>query len=165
MSECQKCLDPTALGLFLVTLVSLVIAFNYLIESSFNPATPQFAIVMGIMALFVAYFAYKAESQFGFTVFALVGGAVLLHGLGIGTWEYIFFGVLILLAVIWSLIAKTPKLLTVILLLTALIFIIVGAMSLVDNDLGKILGVVALLNGILALYLGFAIATGKAPIV
>jgi len=119
---------------------------------------------LGIMILFVAYFAYKAESQFGFTVFALVGAAVALTGLGMGTWENIVFAIVFLLAMIWSFLAKTPKLLSIILITTTLVFLFVGLQGLMDID-AKIAGIFALLNGIFALYLAFALALeNKLPV-
>jgi len=166
MVECKN-LDPTALGLFLVAIVSLPLGIMNLIDidGATGPTSPFFT-VMGILALFVAYFAYRADSQFGFTVFALVGAAVALTGIGMGTFENISFGIVFILAIIWSILAKTPKNLTLILVTTALIFLIVGLMDLVDSDLTKILGIVALLNGIFAIYLAFALALeNKIPVV
>jgi hypothetical protein len=167
MVECKN-LDPTALGLFLVAIVSFALALNKMVtvdDPAFAPISNEFFMLMGILALFVAYFAYRAESQFGFTVFALVGAAVALTGFGMGTWENIFFGVVFLLAIVWSIFAKTPKNLTLILVTTALIFLIVGlSQGLVEID-AMILGIVALFNGIFAIILAFALATEKLPVV
>jgi len=170
MVECKN-LDPTALGLFLVAVVSLALGLFLLIEVSyagFVPLIPDTIgsvfTLLGILILFVAYFAYKAESQFGFTVFGLVGAAVALTGMGMGTWENIVFAIVFLLTMIWSFIAKTPKLLSIILITTTLVFLCVGLGGLMDLD-GKITGIFALLNGIFALYLAFALALeNKLPV-
>ena len=168
MAECKN-LDPTALGLFLVAIVSFALALANLIEPSgatFEPLhlASVFSFI-GILILFVAYFAYKAESQFGFTVFALVGAGVALTGMGMGSWENIVFGIIFVLTIIWSILAKTPKNLTLILVTTALVFLVVGFMGFTDGDLSKVLGFVALLNGILAVYLAFALALeNKIPV-
>jgi len=166
MVECKN-LDPTALGLFLVAAVSLPLGLANLIDPSFAGFAPLDGGIftfLGILILFVAYFAYKAESQFGFTVFGLVGAAVALTGLGMGSWENICFAILFLLAMIWSFIAKTPKLLSMILITTTLVFLVVGLMGFADVD-AKILGIFALLNGIFALYLAFALALeNKLPV-
>jgi len=164
MVECKN-LDPTALGLFLVAVVSLPLGIMNLLEidGAWGP-TGDFFTVMGILILFVAYFAYRAESQFGFTVFGLVGAAVALTGIGMGTFENISFAIVFLLAMIWSFIAKTPKTLSIILLTTTLVFLLVGLMDLADID-AKIMGLFALLNGIFAIYLAFALALeNKIPI-
>jgi len=168
MTECKN-LDPTALGLFLVAVVSLALGLFLLVDVSYGGfGELEFGTVftlLGIMILFVAYFAYKAESQFGFTVFALVGAAVALTGYGMGSWENIVFAIIFLLTLIWSLIAKTPKLLSLILVTTTLVFLFVGLGGLMDID-AKITGIFALLNGIFALYLAFALALeNKLPVI
>jgi len=172
MTECKN-LDPTALGLFLVAVVSLALGLGLLLEVG-NAVGPggDFFVFMGVLILFVAYFAYKAESQFGFTVFALVGAAVALTGYGGATggmeaYGNLAFAIIFLLAIIWSLIAKTPKLLSLILVTTTLVFLVVALSSLMpDTDLSTALGIFALLNGIFALYLAFALALeSKLPVV
>ena len=165
MVECKN-LDPTALGLFLVAVVSLALGLADLVtidNANFVPLSGQFFTLMGILILFVAYFAYKAESQFGFTVFALVGAAVALTGIGMGSWENIFFAIAFLLSIIWSFIAKTPKFLSIVLITTTLLFLCVGLNGMVDSDLTKAIGLFALLNGIFAVYLAFALASEKVP--
>ena len=171
MVECKN-LDPTALGLFLVAVVSLALGLGLLLEvgDAVGPGG-DFFVFMGVLILFVAYFAYRAESQFGFTVFALVGAAVALTGYGgadggMGAYGNLAFAIVFLLSIIWSLIAKTPKLLSLILVTTTLVFLIVALTPMVDADLSKALGIFALLNGIFALYLAFALALeSKLPVV
>jgi hypothetical protein len=123
--------------------------------------------LIGILILFVAYFAYKTDSNFGFVVFGLVGAAVAMTGIGMEAWENIVFGIVFILAIIWSILAKTPKNLTLILLTTALLFITVGlSKGIIDSDLSIAIGIFALLNGIFAVYLAFALALDdKLPVV
>ena len=167
MVECQKCLDPTSLGLFLVAVVSLPLAILQLvgIDGVYGVPTEQFFILLGLMIIAVAYFAYKADANFGFVVFALVGAAVTMTGLGMGSYENITFALVFVLAIGWSIFAKTPKNLTLILVTTALIFLFVGLSGLVDGDYWHwLIGIAALFNFIFNIYLAYALATEKFPV-
>ncbi|MDR3283295.1 MAG: hypothetical protein LBS92_06815 [Candidatus Methanoplasma sp.] len=132
----------------------------------------NFFILGGLLIILVGLYAFKADSNFGFTVFVLVGFAVLFTGYAIGTsslaWENITFGIVFILAIIWSLVAKTPKVLSLILVTTALIFLVVG-LSVLYPDFDKwylVLGIVALFNFLFNIYLAFALALeNKLPIV
>ncbi len=101
-----KPLDPTACGLFFVAAISLPLALGQLVNdpSVFPvlPSGPAF-IVIGICILVIALLAYIAGSNFGFTVFALVGAAVALTGYGIGPVENLTFALLYFFAILWSL--------------------------------------------------------------
>ncbi len=167
MVECTKCVDPTAMGLFLVAVVSLPLAINLLLEKPLPSS--EFFEAIGIMIIIVALIAYKSNSNFGFTVFGLVGTAVALTGFGMGTsgWEQISFAVVFVLAIIWSIIAKTPKLLSMICLTTSLIFLFVGLGVVVGGSYWATLaGIAALGNFILNIYLSFALALEtKLPVV
>ncbi len=156
MSE-FKPLDPTACGLFLVAAVSFPLALGTLTGENGAPA--ELFMLLGALIGVVALIAYRAESNFGFTVFLLAGAAVFATGYGLGGWGSITFGVLFLVMIAWSLIAKTPKLLSAVLCTTALIFLIVGIEVVADMDLDTVLGIVAILNGIFSLYLGFALVS------
>jgi hypothetical protein len=157
MSE-FKPLDPTACGLFLVAVVSFPLAIANLIDGQIGPSSDFFTII-GALILVVALLAYRAESNFGFTVFTLVGAAVLLTGLGIGPWEDIAFTLTFLLAIIWSLNVKAPKALTIICFTTALVFLTVGLSGIVGGDYWHwLIGIAALLNFIFNIYLSFALA-------
>lgn len=163
MSE-FKALDPTACGLFLVAVVSLPLAILQLLNEGVPSAS--FFTVIGLLILAVAVFAWRAESNFGFTVFTLVGAAVTLTGLGMGSWECIAFALVYFLAIIWSLNIKAPKSLTIICLTTGLIFLTVGLSGLIDGDYWHwLIGISALLNFIFNIYLSFALAMdGKIPV-
>ena len=110
MSETDYKIDPTAFGLFLVAIVSLPLAIMQLKDE--GVPTREFFTLMGILILVVSYIAYRNGSNFGFIVFGLVGAAVTLTGLGMGEWECITFGIVFLMALIWSALIKTPETLT-----------------------------------------------------
>ena len=156
MSE-FKPLDPTACGLFLVAVVSLPLAIANLIDGQVGPSS-EFFIGIGIMILVVALLAYRAESNFGFTVFTLVGAAVLLTGYGIGCWEDLAFALVFFLAIIWSINIGAPKALTIICFTTGLVFLTVGLSGIVGGDWSIAIGIAALLNFIFNIYLSFALA-------
>jgi hypothetical protein len=158
MVECQKCLDPTSLGLFLVAVVSLPLAIVNLLNNG-STVDPDLFTVLGIFIIIVALLAYKADSNFGFVVFGLVGAAVLMTGLGMGAWECIAFGIVFLLAIIWSVVAHTPKLLSCILVTTSLIFLTVGLSVIVGGSYWPmVIGIVAGFNFLFTVYLAFALA-------
>ncbi len=165
MSETDYKIDPTAFGLFLVAVVSLPLAIMQLKDE--GVPTTEFFELLGILILVVSFIAYRNGSNFGFIVFGLVGAAVALTGFGIGAWENITFGLVFLMALIWSAIIKTPETLTFICLTTALIFLTVGLSGVIGGDYWHwLIGISALANFALNMYLSFALALdGKIPIV
>jgi hypothetical protein len=119
------------------------------------------------MIVIVALLAYRADSNFGFVVFALVGAAITMVSYGMGPYETITFGIIFILAAIWSIFAKTPKNLTLILVVSALLFIFIGLSSpaLVGGDYWHwLIGAVALINFLLCIFLAYALATEKLPV-
>ena len=172
MVECQKCLDPTSLGLFLVAVVSLPLAIYQLVgepSGDYTLPTSQFFTLLGLLIIVVALLAYRTDSNFGFVVFALVGAAVTMTGLGMNQWENITFGIVFILAIIWSILAKTPKALSLILVTTALIFLSVGLSgldALAADYWHWLIGIFALFNFIFNIYLAYALALeNKIPII
>lgn len=174
MVECQKCLDPTSLGLFLVAIVSLPLAILQLlgVDDGYGVPGSRFFILIGLLIIVVAMLAYRSDSNFGFVVFALVGAAVTMtglgyaDGLGLGAWENITFGIVFVLAIIWSIVAKVPKNLSLILVTTALIFLFVGFSGIIEGDYWHwLIGLAALFNFLFNIYLAFALALeDKIPI-
>ena len=172
MVECEKCLDPTALGLFLVAVVSLPLAILQFYNEGI-PTRPFFEL-MGLLIILVACYAYKSDSNFGFTVFMIVGAAVALTGFEADpsfngsaiNWENVAFALVFFLAIIWSVVAKTPKALSGICLTTGLIFLTVGLSGVIGGDYWHwLIGISALANFLLNIYLSFALALeGKIPI-
>ena len=164
MSE-FKPLDPTACGLFLVAAISLPLALTCLFDEAKFAVPAELFMLIGFLIAVVALLAYRAESNFGFTVFLLVGAAVFATGYGLGNVGALTFGILFVMCIIWSIIAKTPKNLTLILCTTAAIFLIVGIAGITESDLNTILGIVALANFALNFYMASALASdGKFPV-
>lgn len=164
--EC-KTIDPTAFGLFFVAVVSLPLAlagfFGY-IGNEWNVTIMEnvgaLLKVNGFFILLAALFAYKAGSNFGFIVFGLVSMGVFYAGYGGGElWINVTFGIIFLICLIWSYRAKTLKTLTFILLTTALVFIANGCVLETSAEWAWLfLGIAAILNFALTLYLAFALA-------
>ena len=177
MVECQKCLDPTSFGLFLVATVSLPLAILMLVgfdaggTTSYGTPGSLFFTLIGLLILVVAMLAYKSDSNFGFVVFGLVGAAVTMtglgyaDGLGVGAWENITFALMFILAIIWSILAKTPKNLSLILVTTTLVFLFVGLSGLIDGDYWHwLIGIAALFNFLFNIFMAYALATEKLPV-
>ncbi|MCQ2079566.1 MAG: hypothetical protein MJZ38_05900 [archaeon] len=169
-------IDPTGFGLLLVAAVSLPGALDLLLTGNVNAWTSgsDIAAVIGTMLLIVALLAYKANSTFGMTVFGLVGtgvlcvggGSAIFGGAAAGTGALLVFGIIYLFCIFWSVAAKTPKLLTLLLVTTALIFLVAGINTLItDADLAKnmgyVLGVIYLFNFIFNFWLGAGLCCDK----
>lgn len=169
MVECQKCLDPTSLGLFFVAVVSLPLALVNLWKD--GDAAGYLGPLLeygGILILVIALLAYRSDSNFGFVVFGLVGFGVFMSGLiGLGFYGNLVFAIVYILAIVWSIFAKTPKSLSLILVTTALIFLFGGIGSYTGDDIWTTLcGVAALVNFLLSIYLAFALALeDKLPVI
>jgi hypothetical protein len=159
----EKCIDTTAMGLFFVALVSLPIAmicFVQYADSSYGLAAEQlgkFVMICAGFILLAAIGAYRAGSNFGATVFALVAAGVFYAGWAGGDiYTNVSLGVLYLVAFLWSYLAKNPPVLTTILITTALIFIFGGVAVAEGTDIWVLLkGIAAVANFILTLYLAF----------
>ena len=74
-------------------------------------------------------------------------------------------GIIYLVALIWSYRVGNPKTLTLILLTTALIFLFLGIGGFADSAVCSqlLMGIAALANFVLTLYLAFALADEKLP--
>ncbi len=164
MSE-FKPLDPTACGLLLVAAISLPLAISCFMNDAKYAVPAELFMLLGFLIVLVSLLAYRAESNFGFTVFLLVGAAVFATGYGLGIIGSLVFGILFVMCIIWSVIAKTPKNLTAILCTTAGIFLIVAIQGITEADLSVVLGIVAILNFAFNFYMGTALAfDGKIPV-
>ena len=161
MTEIEH-IDPTGLGLLLVAAVSLPLALSYLTDY----AAGSVATWLGVLIIFTGVLAYLANSRFGMTVLVLVGIAVVFSGTdSLGAWGAIVFGIIFLFFIYWAYALKLPKLMVLLLTTTALIFLLVGVISIVGNDgsstdsIETILGVVALFNFIFNFWLGIGLCT------
>lgn len=167
--ECKN-IDPTGFGLLFVALVSLPIAITCIL--GYCDIENDIGLYLGDLLKFAAIFiviaalaSYKINSNFGFTVFALVGLGVYFAGASGGDlYINLTLGLMYLVCLVWSIRAGTAKLLTCILLTTALIFIF-GGLACDGSDVFLLLkGIVALANFALNLYLGYALVDGKIPV-
>lgn len=150
-------LDPSTLGFFIVAAISLPLAMVML--SADITQGLSFFFYAGIAILLVGLLAWKCGSNFGFTVFSLVGLAVMLTGNGmIGEWGNIAFGLIFVFTVVWSHLAGNGRNLTLLLVTTALIFLLVGAQTITDSDLSTVIGIVAILNFLLNFYMACSCA-------
>ncbi|MCQ2069829.1 MAG: hypothetical protein MJZ68_01705 [archaeon] len=166
-------IDPTGFGLLLVAAVSLPGAIDTLLGTAGSDimwANSSIASIIGIMLIFVAYLAYKANSTFGMTVFGVVGTGVLCVGGGsaffggatAGSGTLLVFGIIYLFCIMWSVYAGTPKLLTMLLVTTALIFLVAFATTVCDvKEIGYVLGIVYLFNFIFNFWLGAGLCCDK----
>lgn len=172
MTEIQH-IDATGLGLLLVAAVSLPLALGSLIldGGASKYATGSVATLLGVMIILTGIAAYAANSTFGMTVLSLVGIAVTFSGLGdLGAWGAIVFGIIFLFFVYWAFSLKLQKLMVLLLVTTALIFLLVGVISIATTNgsstdgLTTALGIVALFNFIFNFWLGMGLLTeGKIP--
>ena len=170
MTEECKTLDPTAFGLFFVALVSLPLAlagfFNFAgIENEIMDHVSKLLMVGGFFIFLASMFAYRAGANFGFIVFGLVALGVFYAGYDGGDlYISITLGLIYLICLIWSVRAHTLKTLTCILLTTALVFFANGCVVETGADWSWLfLGIAAILNFALNLYLAFALADEKLP--
>ena len=162
----NKCLDTTAFGLFFVALVSLPIAFLCILgyaDIDYGTADEElgkFLMVCAVFILIAAIGAYKANSNFGFTVFGLVATGVFFAGYAGGAlYTNLALAIVYLVALVWSYLAKNTPVLTTILLTTALIFLF-GGINVAEGGDGIWLllkGIAALANFALTIYLAFAL--------
>ncbi len=170
MTEECKILDPTAFGLFFVALVSLPLAlagfFNFAgMDNVIMDHVPKLLMVGGFFIFLASLFAYRAGANFGFIVFGLVALGVFYAGYDGGDlYISITLGLIYLICLIWSVRAHTLKTLTCILLTTALVFFANGCVVETGAEWSWLfLGIAAILNFALNLYLAFALADEKIP--
>ncbi len=164
MSDECKVVDPTAFGLFVVAIISLPLALMGLKIDNYGGFPPEVFLAAGVLLLITAGYAYKVGASFGFAVFGLVAFGVFLCGYGIDAWVSISLGIVYLICLVWSARLKNLKNLTLILLTTALIFIAQGIFLMDGAEWAlTLLGIAALGNFILCLYLAFALADEHLP--
>ena len=163
-----KPLDPTACGLFMVAAISLPLAAAMLELNGANIVNYLTLFKMAGIAIGIgALIAYRGENNFGFTTFMVVAVALYCTGAGAGEWAAVLFAILFLACAVWGVFIKAPWILFGILVISAAIFTLNGlAGGIIDDfDVGKFVGVLALLNFAACLYLGLALATEKLPVV
>ncbi|MDD2778691.1 MAG: hypothetical protein PHG93_00475 [Candidatus Methanomethylophilaceae archaeon] len=183
MSETR--IDPTAMGLLFIGFITLVVGlfgidkYNELGGSTADPmiASGVFAVALfgGLALVLIAFYAYKAGSNFGASLFgwialsllfvAAYGGAFAgLFNLDLSdSWFlWIVIAIFYLIFAIWAFLAGTPKMLLAILVITAMVFLFLGlALNADTADSMKtmflIMGIFGILDFLLATYLGLAL--------
>ena len=159
MTEIQTNLDPSTFGFFLVAVVAFPLALANLLEK--GAPTTKFFLIIGILIFLVGVWAWRCNSNFGFTVFGLVGAAVFLTGYGMGYWENISFAIIFAFATVWYILIGGGKNLTLILIVTSLLFLFVGLSSseLVGGDYWHwAIGADSLVLFVLSFYMGCSCA-------
>ena len=165
----EKYIDMTAFGLFFVALVSLPIALNDFVgysDSSYGldgTDLAMFAKLCGFFIMLAAIGCYLSRAHFGTVVFGLVAVGVLFSGIaGGGLYTNLALGIIYLVALVWSYLAKNTPVLTTILLTTALIFIFGGVAAAEGEDIWVLMqGIAAIANFALALYLAFSLVKAE----
>ena len=177
MSETR--VDPTVAGLFLVGFITLVFGiagiqmFNDGFGSSDILAAAGFLIVpVSVVILIFAYMAGKAGNAFAVALFAYI--AVTLFGAAkfLGD-EPMLFYIVAFFYVIFAVVAfliGAPKLLGILLILVALIFLFMGFAFAVSGGGGDTegycvaFGLFGILSFLVATYMAIALATQKFPV-
>lgn len=186
MSETR--IDPTAMGLLFIGFITLVIGLfgidvysgglpGALTSSDSYIGAGVFAVALlgGIALAIIALFAYKANSNFGASLFGWIAVSLLLVAafggafaglfnldLSVSWFLWIVIAIFYLVFTVWAFLAGTPKLLLGILVITALVFLFLGlALNAETADSMKtmflIMGIFGILDFLLATYLGLAL--------
>jgi len=180
MSETR--VDPTVAGLFLVGFITLVFGivgiqmfnngFDLVSGSDLLNAAGFLIAPVSIVILIFAYMAGKAGNAFAVALFAYI--AVTLFGASqlLGQ-EPMLFYIVAFFYVVFALVAfliGAPKLLGILLILVALIFLFMGFAFAVSGGGGDTegycvaFGLFGILSFIVATYMAIALATQKFPV-
>ena len=172
------------MGLLFIGFITLVVGlfgidqYNALGGSTADPmiASGVFAVALfgGLALVLIAFYAYKAGSNFGASLFgwialsllfvAAFGGAFTgLFSFTLDGWFlWVVIAIFYLIFAIWAFLAGTPKMLLAILVITAMVFLFLGlALNADTADSMKtmflIMGIFGILDFLLATYLGLAL--------
>jgi len=172
--------DPTVAGLFLVGLTTLLFGLIGLLmyngsASGFGLLTFTIILLMPLALVFLVFTVSAircgnafAASLFGFVGIALFGAAAgLILGLSGAPIELAFYilGVFFILFALVAFMIGAPKLLAILLLLVALVYIFVGLFFAEGTDTFALLfGIFGILAGAVATYMAIALSTEKLPV-
>ncbi len=170
------------MGLLFIGFITLVIGLygidQYIGGSTAYPMIESgaFAVALfgGLALALIAVFAYKANSNFGASLFGWISLSLLLVAAKSGAFAPMFdftidgwflwvvIAIFYLIFAIWAFLAGTPKLLLGILVITAMVFLFLGLAFNPDiADSAKtmflIMGIFGILDFLLATYLGLAL--------
>jgi len=170
--------DPTVAGLFLVGLITLFFGLlGVLLYTEYDGAFSLYSFVLaillplGIVFLVFAVSAIRCGNAFAAALFGFVGIALFgaMSGLTTGS-EIAFFliGVFFILFGLVAFLIGAPKLLAILLIFVALIYVFVGVFVYGAGDdpliWTLVFGVFGLLAGALATYMAIALSTEKLPV-
>ena len=174
--------DPTVAGLFLVGLITLffgllgVLLWNDIALGSMGQQLLVY--IGGVLTAFALVFvlftflAAKVGNAFATALFAFVAIALYSVNAGLGAQSMIAFLIVGVFFIIFALVAfliGAPKLLAILLVLTALIYIFVGLFVNADKvadmeTMALLFGVFGILAGAVGTYMAVALSTEKLPV-
>ena len=174
--------DPTVAALFLVGFITMVfgligIAANGEGDGIFSNLTKTgglLATAIGVIFIVLTVMAAKSNNAFATALFAFIAAGLLATETGLTTQSpllIIFIGIFFLIFAIVAFIVGAPKLLFLQLVFVFFLYLFVGLWlnATVGGDDGNtyalLFGVFGILAGIVATYLGFALATEKLPVI
>jgi len=173
-------IDPTVTGLFLVGFITLVFGLIGILgyaeadgadnlTAAVIVALPALAVIFTVLAVS----AIRIGNTFAAPLFAFV--AVALYGAmaGLTTFAAYLFYVLAIVFILFAIVAfivGAPKLLAILLIFVALLYLFVGVfigVALAGNDpliYALLFGIFGVLAAAVALYMSFALSTQKLPV-
>ena len=170
--------DPTVAALFLVGFITMVFGLIGLASNgewadafALGQTGGDCALAVGVIFIVLTVMAAKSNNAFATALFAFIalGLASTSYALGYESEiAIILIGVFFLIFAIVAFIVGAPKLLFLQLVFVFLLYLFVG-LSLGGGDsvdtYQLLFGIFGVLAGIVATYLGFALATEKLPVV
>jgi len=171
-------IDPTVPGLFLVAVIALVFGFlgleGYLdADWGLGGVAANVAMVIGVIFVVLTVSAIRIGNAFAAALFGFVAVAlyVVQYGLaGFSPFLFYLIAIVFIVFVIVAFMIGAPKLLAIMLLFVALLYLFVGvfiAVALGGKDpetYALLFGIFGVLAGLVALYLSFALSTQKLPV-
>ena len=187
MSENNR-VDPTVTSLFLVGFVTLLVGISGLLAYNAHSSVEAgvtFGTALGgaahvisglaIVMLVLAYMAARCGNAFAVALFSYIAISFYLTAWSgaSGDGAQILFAIVGVFYAVFALVAlliKAPKLLVVLLVLVAIMYIFFGLFAQASagtdtfKNMGLLYGVFALLSSIVATYMAIGLATEKLPV-
>jgi hypothetical protein len=165
--------DPTVAGLFLVSFITLVFGLLGLqmgadLNWNMDFVALGLAPVVGLIFIVLAVSAIRCGNAFAAALFVFVSIALIAVPIAFGVGAFVAFfliAAIFLVFAIISFLVGAPKLLMLILIFTAVIYLGVGlTINGSSSSIAYIFALGGILAGVLSLYLGFALSTQKLPV-
>jgi len=180
--------DPTVAGLFLVGLITLFFGLLGVLLWNENAmgadllvyitgigagAANGILVAFALMFVLFAFLAAKVGNAFATALFAFVAVALFSVTIGLIASSFIAFLIIGVFFIVFALVAfliGAPKLLAILLALTALLYIFVGVFVNAGNNgddpltFALLFGVFGILAGAVATYMAVALSTEKLPV-